>query len=88
MSKKAKIAELTNIAIITGKLQMIQASEINYQISCFYDCGFTVKIGDEVNGFVYVSGLCETFLEAAEHLIEQVLIHYPASDFAEIIALG
>lgn len=59
------------------KLQRIQDEEINYQISCFFDEGFVVKIGDPVNGFKYTSPLCDNFEEAALHLIASVMIFYP-----------
>jgi hypothetical protein len=26
-------------------------SEINFEVSCFYDAGFNVRLGDEINGF-------------------------------------
>jgi hypothetical protein len=31
--------------------QRLYDSEINFSISCFWDGGFTVKIGDDMNGF-------------------------------------
>jgi hypothetical protein len=31
--------------------QQLYDREINFSISCFWDGGFTVKIGDELNGF-------------------------------------
>lgn len=34
-------------------LQEIQNNEINFRIECFYDNGFTVSIGDCMNGFTW-----------------------------------
>jgi hypothetical protein len=39
----------------------IYDSEINVRISWFWDCGFEVRLGDEINGFLVE----ETFAHAA-----------------------
>jgi len=31
---------------------MLYDSEINFEISCFWDAGFNWKLGDSVNGYV------------------------------------
>jgi len=53
-------------------------SEINVSLSWFWDAGFTVKIGDEVNGFVAQTTV-ETLLEVQDWLIETVKELYPGS---------
>lgn len=32
-------------------LQTLYNNEINFRISCFWDAGFRIEIGDEINGF-------------------------------------
>jgi len=44
-------------------LQDLYDSEINFSISSFWDAGFEVKLGDDLNGFV-ASGIAKTFDEA------------------------
>lgn len=61
-----------------SKLQLIYDSEINFSISTFWDGGFTVKLGDEVNGFI-AERVCDTFEECVSFLIEKVRKHYPKS---------
>ena len=53
-------------------------SEINVSLSWFWDAGFTVKIGDEVNGFVAQTTVA-TLLEVQDWLIETVKELYPGS---------
>lgn len=62
-------------------LQLIAASEINYQIQYFFDSGYTVKLGDPANGFKEVSPLCVNYVEVAEWLTDAARRHYPASEF-------
>jgi hypothetical protein len=53
-------------------------SEINVSLSWFWDAGFTVKIGDEVNGFVAQTTV-QNLLEVQDWLIETVKELYPES---------
>jgi hypothetical protein len=57
-------------------------SEINFSISSFWDAGFQVKLGDDLNGFV-ASGIAKTFDEAAEWLRVRAIEHHPDSAFAK-----
>ncbi len=65
------------MAEIIKELQESQDGEMNYIISCFWDCGFTWKLGDPMNGYID-EGLVDTFELAmkaiikswAEHLIK------------------
>ena len=63
-------------------------SEINYSISTFWDGGLTVKLGDEMNGFVdersFQRGTHEKEWEEAFRWLESAAcIHYPDSEFAK-----
>ena len=58
------------------ELEDIQKREINWQISCFYDAGFTVKIGDEMNGFKW-EGQYPSLNEAISCLIDKINELYP-----------
>jgi hypothetical protein len=50
--------------------QQLYDREINFSISCFWDDGFTVKIGDELNGFLAETTVA-TYAEALEWLEQQ-----------------
>lgn len=56
-------------------------SEINFCLSSFYDAGYTVQIGDNINGFVDESEMIQTLEDVADGLIRMVLKHYPKSEF-------
>lgn len=62
-------------------MQRLYDSEINAVVSSFYDDGFYVKLGDEMNGFV-AEGHCITWADVEEWLTAMARIHYPMSDFA------
>lgn len=63
------------------ELQKIYDSEINFSISTFWDDGITVKLGDEMNGFI-AETTKDTFVEAIAWLIQQVVEKYPKSVYA------
>jgi len=48
-------------------LEDLYKLEVNVQISCFYDNGWLVKLGDEINGFDQ-SKSCDTLEEVTEWL--------------------
>lgn len=58
-------------------------SEINAQISWFWDGGFAVRFGDELNGFSNTIWSDLKFEEIAEALIGEAMKHYPDSDFVK-----
>src|ERR1041385_6903471 len=63
------------------ELQKIYDSEINVQIAWFWDGGITVRLGDEMNGFLAE----ETVPSAADilpWLQEAIAQFYPTSDCA------
>jgi hypothetical protein len=63
-------------------LQRLYDSEINFEISGFYDAGFDVRLGDALNGFVD-QGKIETWADAEAWLRDQALAHFPDSKFAQ-----
>ena len=62
-------------------LQRLYDSEINFEVSGFYDAGFDVRLGDALNGFL-AEGKVETWAEAEAWLRDQALAHFPDSEFA------
>ncbi len=58
--------------------QRLYDSEINFSISCFWDGGFDVKLGDDINGFV-AEGHAKTFDEAVAWFDREARKHYPGS---------
>jgi hypothetical protein len=62
-------------------LQMLYDSEINFELSCFWDGGFTWKLGDRMNGYS-AEGHARTMVDVAEELKQAALKHYPESEFA------
>ena len=61
---------------IFEKLQSIQDREINFSISCFYDNLWTIKLGDEINGFLIEETEIMTFIDACERIIKLVEEYY------------
>lgn len=68
-------------------LQRLHDSEINFAISCFYDSCWTVKLGDDMNGFTaetqvnnYVEALAWLDKEARERFPDSLYVtgKYPA----------
>lgn len=64
-------------------LQQMYDSELNFQVSSFWDAGFSAKLGDDHNGFIWEEGQFETLPLAVEALVKAVLDAYPASTFAQ-----
>lgn len=61
-------------------LKALYDSEINVEISSFYDGGWTIRFGDKLNGFPHEAIYCSTEqLELA--LKEGAIAYYPCSDF-------
>ena len=63
-------------------LQSLYDSEINFEVSCFYDAGFDVQLGDGLNGFIEQCKV-ETWQQAEAWLRDQALAHFPDSKFAQ-----
>jgi hypothetical protein len=56
-------------------------SEINFDVSCFWDGGFDVKLGDGMNGFKAWTTV-RTWAEVEPWLEAQALVHFPNSVFS------
>lgn len=63
-------------------LQRLYDSEINWEISTFWDGGFIWRLGDEHNGWK-ASGNTNTLEEAISALAEAARKHFPDSAFAK-----
>lgn len=67
--------------------QDLYDSEINVQVSCFWDGGWTARIGDEANGFRAANEF-NRFGEIEGWLIQKGIELYPNSVFALIYRDG
>lgn len=56
-------------------------SEINFVISTFWDSGYTVQLGDNMNGFLEESGCLDDTDEVARELTRMAIKHFPQSKF-------
>jgi len=61
--------------------QALYDSEINFSVSCFWDGGFEVKLGDELNGIVAQTRV-DTWDEIEPWLRSEALRQYPESQYA------
>jgi len=61
---------------------MLYDSEINFEISTFWDGGFDWKLGDRMNGYP-AEGNARTLAEAIEEIKGSAVKHYPESEFAQ-----
>ena len=61
-------------------VQALYASEINCEISTFWDGGFYWKIGDGINGFI-AEGNANSEHEVMQMLANAARQHYPNSNF-------
>ena len=74
-------------ALETGVLQMLYDSEINFELSCFWNGGFIWKLGDSANGYP-AGGHADSVSEAIARLRDAALTHFPQSDFAKTVPAG
>ena len=63
--------------------QELYDSEINFKVSSFWDGGFDVWIGDDLNGFRSQDCL-RTWAEVEEWLKAEAIVHWPESVFAKM----
>ncbi len=63
-------------------LQKLHDSEINASVSSFYDRCWTVKLGDEMNGYTAETTV-ETMVEAEQWLDKTARAMYPHSAYAK-----
>ena len=67
----------------TDTLQQLYDSEINFELSSFWDGGFIWRLGDSANGYPAV-GRAGSVSDAVAQLQAAALIHFPQSEFAKI----
>lgn len=60
--------------------QDLYDSEINFSISCLWDGGFDIALGDEMNGFREKTTVCR-WGEIAPWLTCQAIKHRPETEF-------
>jgi hypothetical protein len=65
-----------------GVFQQLYDSEISFSVSCRRDCGFHVRLGDEINGYVSETRV-ETWDEVEPWLRTEALLHYPERQLAK-----
>lgn len=63
-------------------IQIIYDSEINFSISCFWDRGFDVKLGDPMNKYTMEDNFY-SYAEVLSWLVEKVKEFYPHSEAAK-----
>ena len=68
---------------LSAVLAALYASEINAGLSSFWDAGFTVWLGDHMNGREAESFAGPDIAKAADWLHEQALVAYPDSVYAK-----
>ncbi len=68
-------------------LQDLYHSEINFEISTFWDAGFEVKLGDPRNGFK-AEGNVDRWGQVEPWLAKMAIEHYPDSLFARMYRDG
>ena len=66
----------------TETLQALYDSEINFEISTFWDAGFDWKLGDEMNGWKD-DGHAGTLGLAVQDLKAAAIKHFPNSTFSK-----
>lgn len=68
---------------LTSILQALYRSEINCSISCFWDAGWDVKLGDEMNGWrAHANFTNDELDEIGPWLIRAAKREWPESEFA------
>lgn len=67
---------------LSAELDKIYDSEINVEISSFWDAGFTIRIGDECNGYLGSSS-CLSVAELVPNLRSLICELLPNSDYAK-----
>ena len=68
-------------------LQDLYHSEINFSVSTFWDEGFTVRLGDEMNGYVAETTV-NRWGQVEPWLTHEAIKHFPKSLFAEMYCDG
>jgi hypothetical protein len=74
-------------ALQTNVLQVQYDSELNFELSCFWDGGLIWKLGDSANGYS-AEGHAETVNEAIKQLRDAALTHFPQSGFTKLMIVS
>lgn len=77
----AKLSCGRNLPTLMGQLRALHDSEINWQISCFFDGQWAWKLGDEMNGFSH-TGSEFSMEDAVRALVAAACRRFPESQFA------
>lgn len=59
------------------ELHKLYDREINFEISCFWDAGFRIRLGDRINGFIDEDDSYYDIGEAISALCRMAEKHYP-----------
>ncbi len=70
---------------LTTVLKALYVSEINVSISCLWDGGWDIALGDEINGW-HTKTMVENLDYAPAWLIENAVRLWPNSDFAKFLS--
>lgn len=76
--------EQTTKHSLEQELQKIYDSELNVEISWFWDSGVDVKLGDKMNGFKAETNV-EKIADILPWLQQAILEHYPMSTYARTL---
>jgi hypothetical protein len=68
------------MALLEEELQRIYDSEINVEISWFWDSGVAIKLGDPMNGYVAQTEV-KTMADVIPWLRAAIAKHYPNSTY-------
>lgn len=77
------MTEIARLVAVAPVLDDLYASEINFEITTFWDGGWDVRLGDDMNGIKATTNV-NTFVEAAEWLMDAAIEAYPLSEFAKL----
>jgi hypothetical protein len=70
---------------LLGVMAALSASKINCTVATFHDGGWTLKLGDDLNGFVAQRSFAPAELDhAVRWLAGRACEYYPASEFARL----
>lgn len=66
-------------------IDRLYASEINWEVSTFWDAGYEVKLGDHMNGYVAEANIA-LWSDVVDWLDRQARVHYPDSTYGKVVA--
>lgn len=69
---------------LEGVLDAAYASETNVQISCFFDDGWTIKLGDHINGFT-ATAYARDASQLAAALDVLIMAHDPDGTYTSLV---